>query len=476
MDYNTIIIGGGHNGLICAAELAKAGQSVLVLEARHQLGGAAGLSNDAGLLAPEIADGLDIEWVEPETAAFAPQQDGRALTLHTSLAQSIDSITQFSTRDAAAFPKFVQDVQRLTAALKPYLIQPPSPAAMGQLMLNDPDLLRVSTLPAAEWLRHYFESEALLGLLGSVSVTHLSQGPYAQGTGFMFLYQMLTAGAGGYKRVRYPKRGMGILVDVLAQKAIEQGAEIKTGAAVAQILLENQSKAVGVKLADGTEITAEQIISTLSPKLTMFGLVGAPNLPPSVVRRVKSGFYRGSTAKLNIELVDRPPFSAVVSDSDLDGQIVISPSLDYLERGFDASKYGRSSSTPYLNMRLTENDYSYSLSITLQYAPYHLAAGEWQIETELLYTQAVETIEQYAPNLRDLIAGQEIWSPVDLETQFGLTEGSVMQGQMELAQMFALRGGGTDVIENLTLAGAGAHPGGGVTGRPGLLAAQRLLK
>ncbi|MCB0037754.1 MAG: NAD(P)/FAD-dependent oxidoreductase, partial [Anaerolineales bacterium] len=331
------------------------------------------------------------------------------------------------------------------------------------------------------------ESDALLGLLGSVSITHLAQGPYSQGTGFMFLYHMLTAGAGGYKRVRYARGGMDNLIAALAEKATSQGVEIQTSTAVQQILLDN-GRATGIQLTDGTTITAERVISTTTPKQTMFGMVGAPNLPPSIVRRVKNGIYRGITAKLNLSLRELPAFNGQTAAEQLHGHIVISPSLDYLERAFDATKYGRIAEKPYLDMVLRkahDGSGAYTLAMTMQYAPYHLRGTDWASQRDTLSKIILGTLEEYATGIRDLITGQTLWTPLDLEEQFGLTEGSVTHGQMELGQMFALRpvlsGSGPSqrpfetVIPNLYIAGSGAHPGGGFTGRPGLMAAQVLL-
>jgi phytoene dehydrogenase-like protein len=519
MPYDAIIIGAGHNGLVTAAYLAKAGRRVLVLERRETLGGAAATeeifpsfkfntgTHDAGLFRQELIDDLGLkkhglELIESPVAAFAPQPDGTSLTLWREQEKNIAEIAKFSQADAEKFPAFMRLVSKLTEVLNGImLLTPPSVTqntldellawAKAGLKLKRAgkhemmEFLRVLPMTVTEFLNEWFENEALKAVLGSAGVTGSMQGPQASGTAFMMLYHHLGAFHGGFKSSRFVKGGIGQLSAALASAARQHGAEIRTGAEVACIKL-NDGKATGVVLKSGEEISARVVISNADPRRTFFDLVGAPNLGPTFVRRVRNIRFRGNTAKVNLALSALPRFKA--KDASLSGHIVICPSLEYLERAYDDAKYGGYSQKPFLDIVIpTVLDSSLApagqhvMSITMQYAPYKLRAGNWDESREKLGDHIISTLAEYAPNIKDLILHRQIITPLDWERDYALTEGCIFHGQMGLDQLLFMRpaagfGQYRTPIENLYLCGAGTHPGGGVTGAPGRNAAREVLK
>jgi len=557
--YDAIIIGGGHNGLVTAAYLAKAGKKVLVLERRDNLGGAAATEEifpgfkintgapDAGLLRPEIVAELHLrqhglDFIESPVTVFAPQPEGPALTLYRDPRETRAEIARFSPADAEKFPAFMRLVTALTGLLDHIMtLTPPSleEASAGDLLpwlkvglklkgLGQREMmefLRVLPMTVKEFLDEWFESEALKGVLGAAGVTGSMQGPQGSGTAFLMLYHYLGAADGGFKATRFVRGGMGQLSAALVRAAQQYNAEIRTGAEVARIILHDNLdttpvKAIGVALANGEEIFANAVISNADPRRTLFGLVGAPNLEPHFVRRIRNMRYRGCTAKINLALSGLPEFISLPTGNTaadhayLGGHILISPNLEYLERASDDAKYGRFSAQPYLDVVIPSVlDPSLApagqhvMSITMQYAPYHLrqgsggageqgsspstssgyGAGEqgsnaWNgQQRQALADTIIDTLAQYAPNLKDIIRHCQILTPLDWEQVYGLTEGSIFHGEMGLDQLMFMRpvpgyGQYRTPIDRLYLCGAGTHPGGGVTGAPGYNAAREILK
>lgn len=518
--YDAIIIGGGHNGLVTAATLAQAGQNVLVLEQREVLGGAAATEEifpgfqvntgapDAGLFQDEIVRALflkmyGLEFRQSPVLLFAPQPDGRSLTLWRDEAKSVAEIGRFSRRDAECYPAFVRQVGRMAAILQAMLLL--TPPTLSELNINDMmgwgklglkvkglgrqemmEFLRLLPMPAQDYLDEWFESDALKGALGSSAVIGMMQGPRSAGTTLMFLYQA-ASGEGCVRAGRFVQGGVGQLSAVLAAVARQHGAEIRTGAAVARVLLAD-GKATGVALASGETLHARVVISNADPRCTFFELVGPQNLEPRFMRHVRNILYRGSTAKLNLALRDLPWFHGQTTAEQLSGHIVISPSLDYLEKGYDDAKYGRFSAHPHLHITIpTLTDPTLAptgqhvMCVTMQYAPYHLRDANWNEQREALGNHILHTLSLYAPNLPDLILHRQVLTPLDWEQDYGLTEGSIFHGQMGLDQLLVMRpvpgwGQYRTPIENLYLCGAGTHPGGGVTGAPGYNAAREVLQ
>jgi len=517
--YDAIVIGAGHNGLVAAATLAAAGKRVLVLEGRDTLGGVAGTeevwpgyrvdsgATDAALFQDEIVRKLDLvrHGLKFETSPAllcAPQPDGRALTLWRDEARTVQAIARFSARDAERWPAFRRQVTRMAGLLRGMLLLPPpdlsalrggdlmgwAPLALRLKRLGGDDmmeLMRVLPMAARDYLDEWFESDALKGALGGSAVVGATLGPRGAGTNLGFFYQNL----GGLLEQRFVVGGMGRLAEALAAAARERGATIRTGAAVAHVLVEGDPEpaAVGVELAGGETIRAAVVLSNADPRRTLFDLVGPQHLEPETMRHVRNIIYRGSTARVNLALSDLPEFAGVADAEQLGGRIRVSPSLDAIERAYDAAKYGRFSERPYLEMVIpTLRDPSLApaghhiLTVTALYAPYALRDGNWDGQAAAFGQAVLDTLESVAPGLRDKMLHCQVVTPLDLERRYGLTEGSIYHGQMGLDQMLVMRpipgwSRYETPLRNLFLCGAGAHPGGGVTGAPGYNAARAVL-
>jgi phytoene dehydrogenase-like protein len=518
--YDAVIIGAGHNGLVTAALLAQAGKSVLVLERRHLLGGAAATeevfpgfkmntgSDDAGLFQDEIVRKLflkmhGLEFRESPVVVFAPQPDGTALTLWRDVKKSAGEIAKVSPKDGRRYPEFIRQFGRMAGLMgQMMLLTPPDlkDRALTELFpwgklglklkgLGNREMmefLRILTMPASEYLDEWFEWDGLKGALGASSVTGTKQGPRSSGTTLMMLYQA-SNGGDGFRTSRFVRGGIGELSKALATAARQNGAEIRTGVNVTRIRLQD-GQATGVVLQGGKEIGAKAIVSSADPKQTFFDLTGAQHLEPRFMRAARNIIFRGSTAKLNLALSGLPQFTGQTNGQQLSGHILINPSLEYLEKAYDDAKYGRISSNPFLDIVIpTVLDGSLAppdqhiMSVTMRYAPYQLRDGEWQDQREALADKILETLAQYAPGIAGLVSHRQLLTPLDWEQEYGLTEGSIMHGQMGLEQLVVMRplpkwSQYRTPIENLFLCGAGAHPGGGVTGAPGFNAARELLR
>ncbi len=517
-----IIIGAGHNGLTTAALLAKSGINVLVLEQRDQPGGAAASeeifpgfqfntgSDDASLFQDQIVQELDLAahgltFLESDTAVFAPQPDGSALTLWRDSEKSAAEIGQINAHDGACYPTFAAQINRYAQALRGMMLLTPPElmerrlsdgAAWGRLGLNlrrmggmqMMEFMRILPLPIAGTLDEWFASDALKGTLALPALLGNQLGVRGGVTTFMFLYRH----TGGFLRHRAVKGGTGQLSAALAKAAKKYGAQIRLGSAVDHILLErtpeHSDRTVGVVLSDGTEISARLVISNADPRRTFLGLVGPTKLEPRFVRQVRNILYRGVTAKVLLALSGLPSFKGIKQKSQLESHIHIAPGLDYLERAYDDAKYGDFSANPVLDITIpTLLDPGLApagkhiMSITMQYAPFNLKDGNWPEAKERLGDAIINTLSQYAPDLPDKIIGRHILTPCDYQQSYGLTEGSIHHGQMSLDQLLIMRpipgrSRYQTPIENLFLCGAGTHPGGGVTGAPGYNAAREVIK
>ncbi len=518
--YNAIVIGGGHNGLTAAAYLAHAGRKVLVLERRHVLGGAAVTeevfpgfrfsvcSYVVSLLRPEIIRELDLRRhgldIRPLDGTFTPMPDGRYLWRVDDHAQTRREIARHSTLDAEAYDTYGKTMVDMARFVKPFLsMTPPDPmsrdprelmklAAIAARLRSLPEedrrtQLQLMTMSAADFLDQWFESDVLKATMSASGIIGTFQGVRSPGTAYVLLHHYMGELAGSFRAWGVPTGGTGAVSTAIAAAAREAGAEIRTNAPIEEIRT-RRGRAIGVTLATGDELDADIVLSSVDPRVTFLKLVDARALPSEFVDDVRRYRFRGSSGKVNLALDALPDFTCRPGPgAHLRGAISISPSVDYMERAYDQAKYGEFSRRPYIDMVIpTLTDPSVAppgkhiLSCFVQYAPYALARGTWDEQREAFGDTVVETLEEYAPNIRQIIRHRQVLTPLDLEREFGLTEGNIFQGELTLDQLFFLRpvpgwARYSTPIRNLWMCGSATHPGGGVMGAPGRNAARRIL-
>jgi phytoene dehydrogenase-like protein len=518
---DVVIIGGGHNGLVTAFYLAKAGYKPLVLERRPQPGGAAiteefhpgfrcsTLAHSAGPLRPDIVRDMQLEkhglkLISPDIATVSLSPDGRALTLYRSLEKSVQEISKFSQKDAARYPEFQQTLSKISKviaealALTPPDIDHPSRGDLWGMLqtgrairkLGKKDmyrLLRWGPMAVADLAAEYFETELLRATIAARGIFGTFLGPWSAGSSLVLLIRAAgDAHASGL--ASFAAGGAGAITQAMAAAATEAGAEIRSNAEVIEVTVGN-GVASGVVLSSGEEINAQAIISNADPKRTMLKLVDPMHLSPDFVMKLQHYRMPGTVAKVNLALSGLPKFTALKdNDEALSGRILIAPEIDYLERAFDESKYGNFSKQPYLEVALpTVGDPSLApagkhvMSIYMQYAPFKLKDRDWESQRVALGDTVVKTLTQYAPNLPELILTHQIITPQDLEDTYGLTSGHIFHGELALDQFFTMRplldwAKYNTPIKNLYLCGSGTHPGGGLTGGSGANAAREILK
>jgi len=513
--YDCIVIGGGHNGLVCATYLARSGRSVLVLEAASQIGGAAitrefapgfrvsacahllhlmpgSLIRDLGL----EARGLQLAAARMPTTAIAP--DAPPLPID---ARNSTPLAARSRADAAALPAYQARLRRLAEALHPILES--APPRLGTDSWQDRlswlrigwrlrrlgrkdmrELLRIGGMCVQDLLDEHFETPLLKGALGFDAVLGTNAGPRSPGSVFPLLYRMAAEVQGG-SALAQPVGGLGALSDSLARAALAAGAAIRTGAVVERITVRGD-RASGVTLKSGEQIGAASVISNADPKTTFLQLLGGEYLDTGFVRRVAHLRARGMTAKLHLALNRLPQFPGL-APSGLVGRLLLSPSLDYIERAFNHAKYGEYSPAPIVEITVpTVSDASLApvgkhvLSAVVQYAPYELAAG-WQHERQRFADLVIDALERCAPGLRDCVEAVELLSPPDIEREFRISGGHWHHAELALDQFFIVRPvpGAAQYrtpVGGLYLCGAGCHPGGGVMGIAGRNAARQLMR
>jgi phytoene dehydrogenase-like protein len=521
--FDAIVVGAGHNGLVCAAYLARAGLRVLVLERRESLGGALADSEPApAYRAPALAHTVGrlresvirdlrlvdhrLRLIRPDVRAYAPQADGRSLTLWGDPARTAQELRPWSENDARVFLQFDRNVRalasfmaRLHDSTPPDLKKPSAADALGGLRLArafrklgakaSREMLRVMPMAVADFVGEAFETDALRGVVAARGVHHTAMGPWSAGTTAVLLSDSAGNDGGAAGQTVFAQGGPGALVHALALAARGFGAEIQGPAEVGAVTTRN-GRVTGVSLTSGREFTAPIVVSSLDPKRTLLGLVDPIILGPTLSWRAGNVRVPGVVGKVNLALERMPRFAAAGGDdpAHLSGRIVIAPGIDYLERAFDASKYGRVSEAPYLEATIpTLTDPAerapeggHVMSVIVQWAPYRLRDGDWSSEREGLGDLVMKTLEAYAPGLSDLVVGRQVITPVDLEQDYGLTGGHPLHGEPALDQFFAWRpllglSRYRLVPDGLYLCGSGAHPGGGVTGGPGQNAAREIL-
>lgn len=512
-----IFVGGGHNGLAAATVLARRGVKTLVLEARPQVGGAAiteelrpgfristlaHAAQPAAALMTELRLGdHGLETIEPDPYLFAPLPDGRGLLLSRDVDASAGSIAAFSANDARRYPEFCATLARIRALVggvmantPPDIEQPTYADVWSMLMmgrrfrgLGKKDayrLLRWAPMSAADFVSEWFESEPLRAAIAAGGIFGTAFGPRSAGSAAVLLMR-LGAGDG---RPRLVRGGLGALTAALASAARAAGAEIRTNAEVRRIRVK-AGRATGVTLSSGEELEARAVVSNADPRRTLLGLIDPGELEPGFLQRMRNYRASGTVAKINLALSALPDFTALHGNAGaLGGFIHIGPELDYLERAFDASKYGAWSPRPYLEVTIpsvTDPTMApagaHVMSITAQYAPYRLRFAEWPDASPRFADAAIDTLAEYAPNLKSLILHRQVITPVDLESTYGMTGGHIFHGELALDQLFTMRpllgwARYRTPIHGLYLCGAGTHPGYGVSGLSGLNAAREILK
>ena len=525
--WDAIVIGAGHNGLVAAAYLAKGGLRVLVLERRARIGGIAdtveiapgvmapGIISTVGRLRPSVVRELDLRahglrLIAPDVRVFAPQPDGRAITLWSDLGRTVDGLRSLSIRDAAAYGEFERSVRslgtflaQLNAATPPDIRAPRLGDALAGLRLGRSfrglgradarAILRVLPMAIADFVAESFETDALRATLATRGIQYTAMGPWSAGTTGVFLNDAAGNDGGAAGPTVYAKGGPGALSAALAGAVRAAGGEIRTDAEVIAITTA-ADRANGVALVSGEEIAARIVVAAHDPKRALTGLVDPVVLGPELRWRAANIRTPGTVARINLALSGTPRFSAAGDGPDaaqaLRARIVIAPGIDYLERAFDASKYGRLSEAPYLEATMPSlvdpglvagaPAGTQVMSIHLQYAPYALREGNWDDRRDELAEVAVRTLEAYAPGLGSLVTARQVLTPLDLERDHGLSGGHPYHAEPSLDSFFLWRPllGHARYrlpMDGLYLAGSGAHPGGGITGQPGQNAAREIL-
>jgi phytoene dehydrogenase-like protein len=511
-----VIVGGGHSGLITAFYLAKAGLKPLVLERREHVGGVAAteefhpgfrcsaLLHAEGPLRSDVARDLKLrglEMLRPDPRLTALGADGRALALHEDAKTTADGLKQFSANDAARYPEFAKTLAQVSGviaevlALTPPEIDNPSVGdAWGMLnagrkfrALGRKDmfrLLRWGPMAVADFVAEWFETELLRAVLAGRGIFGGNFGPWSAGSTMVLL---LHAAADPHPAgpAAVPRGGMGALTAALAEAAKAAGAQIRTGADVAQILVKD-GMVTGVALTNGEELAASAVVSGADPRRTFLKLIDPAHLEPNFIAKLQHYRSHGTTAKVNLALGALPKFKALAAAPA--GRIHIGHEIDYLERAFDGSKYGRLPEHPYLDVSIpTVLDASLApagkhvMSVAVHHAPYKLRATDWHSQRENLGETVINTLAEHAPGLAGSIEGRQVLTPLDLEQRYGLTGGHIFHGDLALDQLFTMRpllgwARYRGPLQGLYLCGSGTHPGNGLTGGSGANAAREILK
>jgi len=523
--YDAILIGAGHNALVCAAYLARAGRKVLVLERRELVGGCAvteelwpgfkvsTASYVNSLFRPEIIRDLELkrhgfEMLPRSPSSFTPFPDGRYLLMGPDKEMTHREISKFSSKDAEALPKYEAMLERVADFLEPTLVEtPPNPWSMApgnllrllklglgfrKLGTDGQKAIEILTGAANPILDRWFESEEVKATIATDAIIGAFATPSMPGTAYVLFHHVMGECDGVRGVWGYVRGGMGGLSNAIASAAKERGAEIRVNAAVAQILVKN-GEAVGVVLADGTELRARKVVSGVDANVTFRRLMDPKLLPAEFAEAVRHIDYASGSAKINLALSEVPNFTCLPGNTpgpQHRGTIHLCPTREYIERAFDCAKYGYISENPIIEATIPsslDNTVAppgmHVMSMFTQYFPYELApdAGSLEENKRRYAERCIDLMTEYAPNFRKSVLHYQVLAPRDLEERFGLTGGNIMQGTMSLSSLSFMRPvpGYADYrtpIRNLYLCGAATHPGGGVMGACGYNAAREILR
>jgi phytoene dehydrogenase-like protein len=524
LGQRVILVGGGHNALITGFYLAKGGFKPLVLERREMVGGgaiteefhpgfrASTLAHTLGPLRADIAKDLqlekfDCEILSPDPRVFAPTPDGKALHFYNDIAKTAAAIGNFSAKDGAKYSQFAESLAETAGffaqltSITPPAIDKPTPEDLWNLLKTGRgvrslgktgifDLFRWGPMAVADFVAEFFETELLRAVIAARGIFGTALGPWSAGSTAVLLLRA-AADAHPVGSASFPRGGLGSFTRALAESAKQAGVEIRTDAEVRHIRIKDGA-VTGVVLAGGEEIAADAVASGVDPKRTFFNLVDPSQLDPTFANRMKNFRANGTVAKVNLALGGLPTFTALdateSSLKSLSGRIHIGPEIDYLERAFDASKYGEFSKAPYLDVTIPTildpslaPDGKHVLSAYVQFAPFKLKAGNWDTLRKDLGDAVIKTLASYTPNLPGLVEGIQVITPKDLETSYGFTGGHIFHGELALDQLFTMRpildwARYKTPIRGLFLCGSGTHPGNGLTGASGANAAREIIR
>ena len=518
--YDAIIIGGGHNGLVAAAYLAKAGRKTLVLERRPMVGGAAVteeifpgfkfsvFSYVVSLLRPEIIRDLDLPshglQILPLESTVTPMDNGDYLASWADPDESRRELERHSPRDAEAAVQFGRLMLHMAMAVRPILgMIPPDPASLAPSDLRSllrlgkhtrslgaehvHALYKLMTMSSADYLDEWYEFDPLKATKAASGIIGTFMGPRSPGTAYVLLHHYMGEIDGAFRAWGFQKGGTGAISESIASAARAAGAEIRTDASVERVVVRN-GRVTGVALSNGDEISAPVVVSGLDPRRTFLDLVERKELPEDVIQGIERYKFRGSSGKVNLALSGLPNFTCMPGVGPQHrGAFSISPSLEYIERAYDDAKYGEFSRNPYMDIVIPSMidpgmapPGKHVMSIFVQYAPYQLNGG-WSDERREAFGDAVvKTLARYAPNIESLILHRQVVTPADIERITGLSEGNIFAGELALHQLFFLRPVARwakyrTPIEGYWQCGAGTHPGGGIMGASGRLAALEIV-